>query len=94
MKKLLFWLFLLAGFLLTAELRADDWYIKNFDSRIELNSDCSATVTERITADCGNAPNKHGIFRALPLFYDRGGEKIPTPVTLLSITDFNGKAHN
>lgn len=67
-----------------------DWYIKDFQSEIVVNADSTATITEMITADCGNLPNKHGIFRVLPTQYMAGGKAIKTPVELISITDFNG----
>jgi uncharacterized membrane protein len=71
-----------------------DWYIHNFESEIIVNNDSSLTITENITADCGNLSGKHGIFRVLPTQInttDRG--TIKTPVKLISITDFNGKRH-
>lgn len=42
------------------------WYIQNFESKIIVNKDSSLNITERITADCGKAMGKHGIFRVLP----------------------------
>lgn len=69
-----------------------DWYIQNFDSKIIVNKDSSLDITERITADCGNLPGKHGIFRILPeqINLTTGGT-IKTPVKLLGITDFDGR---
>lgn len=69
-----------------------DWYIKDFNSKITVNKDSTLDITEDITADCGNAPGKHGIFRILPerLNLDNG-KTINTPVELLSISDFNGR---
>lgn len=72
-----------------------DWYIQNFDSKIIVNKDSSLDITERITADCGNLPGKHGIFRILPEQINlTTGEKIKTPVKLISITDFDGRPVN
>jgi len=71
-----------------------DWYIKNFDTEIILNKDSSAEIIEKITADCGDLPNKHGIFRIVPekiKIKDR--KEIKTPVKLISITDFSGKPY-
>lgn len=68
-----------------------DWYIKNFDTEITVNKDSSLFITEKITADCGNASGKHGIFRVLPTQIKTNEEIIKTPVELTSITDFNGK---
>lgn len=70
-----------------------DWYIQDFDSTIVVNKDSSLDITERITADCGNLPNKHGIFRILPENINiTGGSSIKTPVKLIGITDFDGRA--
>lgn len=72
-----------------ADSAITDWYIKDFQSDIVLNSDSSLLITEKITADCGNLPDKHGIFRVLPLAYQKtGNEKVDTPIDLISITDF------
>jgi len=65
-----------------------DWYIKDFHSEITVNKDSSLLIVENITADCGNLPDKHGIFRVLPTFYQKSAnEKIDTPITLESIMD-------
>lgn len=66
-----------------------EWYIKNFDTEIISEKDSSLLITEKITADCGNAPNKHGIFRTLPTRFKTTEKSIKMPVSLLSITDFN-----
>jgi uncharacterized membrane protein YgcG len=72
-----------------------DWYVQNFDSTIVANKDSSLDITERITADCGNLPNKHGIFRILPENINiTDGSSVKTPVELISITDFDGHAIN
>lgn len=69
-----------------------DWQINNFDSQIELQKDSSAIITEKITADCDSLPGKHGIFRVLPTrLKTNDGKVTQTPVTLISITDFNDK---
>jgi len=71
-----------------------DWYIRNFDVEIVLDKNSSADVVEKITADCGDLPNKHGIFRIIPdKIKIRGGKEIKTPVKLISITDFSGKPY-
>lgn len=78
-----------------ARQNATNWYIKNFDSKIVVNLDSTLEITERITADCGNAVGKHGIFRILPERINlENDEKIETPVKLISITDFEGKKIN
>jgi len=71
-----------------------DWYIKNFDTEIVLNKDSSADIVEKITADCGNLPGKHGIFRVVPeKIKTESGKEIKTPIKLISITDFSGKPY-
>lgn len=70
-----------------------DWYIKDFQSDITVNTDSSLDITEKIIADCGDLPGKHGIFRTLPTFYQKtANEKINIPIKLKSITDFNGNS--
>jgi len=72
-----------------------DWYIKDFQSDIVVNTDSSLLITEKITADCGNLPDKHGIFRILPLNYQKNAsETVKTPIELISITDFNNNPIN
>jgi hypothetical protein len=67
------------------------WYVQNFDSHIVVNKDSSLDITEKITADCGTAVDKHGIFRVLPEKINlTTGETIKTPVQIISITDFSG----
>ena len=68
-----------------------DWYIKDFNTEITVNKDSSLLITEKITADCGNAVGKHGIFRVLPTQINTNEGVIKTPVELISITDFNNK---
>ncbi|MFA6394186.1 MAG: DUF2207 domain-containing protein [Patescibacteria group bacterium] len=72
-----------------------DWYIKDFQSEIIVNKDSSLDITENIIADCGNASDKHGIFRILPdaVRIESADGKITavkTPVELIGITDFEG----
>lgn len=69
------------------------WYIKDFNTEITVNTDSSLDITERIVADCGSA-QKHGIFRVLPTVQYLEDETVKSPITLKSITDFNGKAYN
>jgi len=82
---------------LTGRAREDvtDWYIKDFQSEIIVNKDSSLDITENITADCGNASDKHGIFRISPetvKIDDGSGDvrTVKTPVELIGITDFEG----
>ncbi len=86
---------ILGGLFFTEKAQArdyvSDWYIKDFQSTIIVNKDSTLDITERITADCGTLPDKHGIFRVLPTVANTGTEEIKTPVELISITDFDGK---
>lgn len=83
--------FLLYPFFVFARENVDYWYIKDFESEIVVDKDSSLTITEKITADCGQAIGKHGIFRILPTQIRAPEKRIETPVKLLSITDFNGR---
>ena len=90
-------LFLLTSILLIfiplcvgARENVTDWYIKDFNSEIVVNKDSSLTITEVITADCGDGIDKHGIFRIVPTAINLANGKINTPVMLISITDENG----
>ncbi len=67
-----------------------DWYIKDMHSDIIVNEDSSLLITETIIADCGNLPDKHGIFRILPTIYKSGLKATKTPVELISIEDVYG----
>lgn len=74
-----------------ARTNVTDWYIKDFHEEIVVNSDSTADITEKITADCGDATGKHGIYRVLPtVVYKTAGEKIYTPIELISITNGSG----
>lgn len=96
MKKVIITLFvLLSGLIIAPKSQArdniTDWYIQDFRSEIVVNKDSSLDITENITADCGNLPDKHGIFRVLPThMWISDNESVKTPISLTSITDFNG----
>ncbi|MCF7820345.1 MAG: DUF2207 domain-containing protein [Candidatus Pacebacteria bacterium] len=77
-----------------ARENVDYWYIKDFKSTIEILENDSAIITEDIIADCGQAKNKHGIFRIVPTKSTTPEGVIYTPVELISITDFQGKPYN
>jgi uncharacterized membrane protein len=66
-----------------------DWYIKDFQSEIIVNKDSSLTITEKIVADCGDLPDKHGIFRIIPTQIKTTEGTIQNPIELIGITDFN-----
>ena len=89
---LVFCLFLLMPLQLQARdvTEITDWYIKDFKTEITVNEDSSLEITENIMADCGNLPNKYGIYRILPTQVYATDKPISTPIKLESITDFNG----
>lgn len=98
MKKILFILFVTL-FLSPAFAKArdvskiTDWYIKDFQSEVTVNKDSSLLIKETILADCGNLPDKHGIFRVLPTQTQKtSAETIKTPIELISITDSKGNS--
>jgi len=74
-----------------ARTNVTGWYIKDFQSEIVVNKDSTLLIMEKITADCGNASGKHGIFRILPTVLRTTGKTISMPIELVSITDFSGK---
>jgi len=67
-----------------------DWYIKDFATNITVNQDSSLNITERLVADCGNLPNKHGIFRIFPKTYQTISGNYILPLEVISITDGRG----
>jgi uncharacterized membrane protein YgcG len=68
-----------------------DWYIKDFQSEIVVNENSTLLIREKILADCGNAQNKHGIFRILPTVFKTKAKEISMPINLISITNFSGQ---
>lgn len=70
-----------------------DWYIKNLETDIIVNKDSSLLITENITADCGDLPDKHGIFRVLPTEIKTEKGIFKNPIELVSITDFQGNSY-
>ncbi|MFZ5392058.1 MAG: DUF2207 domain-containing protein [Patescibacteria group bacterium] len=78
----------------SARTNITEWYIKNFDTEIVVNTDSTLTITEKITADCGNLPDKHGIFRVLSTRnYKTKDVPFIRPIELISITDFNDQTY-
>lgn len=85
----IFFCFIFFSFSSPASARdnVDYWYIKDFRSEIQVNTDSSLDIVEYITADCGTA-QKHGIYRILPTAKQLDDSMISMPVTLVSISDF------
>lgn len=65
---------LVASFVLPPSISANSEYIHDFQSKIKLNKDNAATVTERITYDFGGN-ERRGIHREIPVRYFTGEEK-------------------
>jgi uncharacterized membrane protein YgcG len=90
--------FLFSFFLLlpTTQARENvtDWYVQNLRAEYVLAPDSTMTVTEWITADCGQATGKHGILRTVPTEARTESGTIASPVELLGITDFSGKSYS
>lgn len=95
MKKIIFCLlFFTALFWIKPVLAEDNWYIKDYKSQFVLSKDSTMAVSEKIVADCGMAPNKHGIFRIVPLFYQKTtSDQVKTPIYLSNISNFEGKKY-
>ncbi|MDO8669240.1 MAG: DUF2207 domain-containing protein [Candidatus Buchananbacteria bacterium] len=86
-------LILLLPFFVLAQ--TDDWYIKSFESQITVNYDSSLNISEKIIADAGNLPDKHGIFRILPtVYYPDDKQKIKMGLNSITITDFENNPLN
>lgn len=84
-------LFLASSIPASARQNVKDWYIKDFQVDIIVNTDSSLTITEKILADCGNASGKHGIFRVFSTINKTRDGDFITPIDIISITDENGK---
>jgi uncharacterized membrane protein len=98
MKKVIALLGIIVSLFPTIPLRAQtrtDWYIKNFESTVIVNKDSSLDIKEKIIADCGNLPDKHGIFRVLPISTKTEKGEIKTPIEIKSVSDFqNNRIHS
>jgi hypothetical protein len=65
--------------------------IRSFDSVVRLNKDTSMDVTETIVMDFEGA-QRRGIYRKIPVRYDRYGGNYSIYLKLLSVTDEKGQA--
>lgn len=63
--------------------------IKSFDSQLKLNRDGTINVVETLRMDFGTS-KKHGIFRFIPVTYERGAGMYSIAVNLKDIKDENG----
>lgn len=86
--RLLWAVFMAAG--LAAPAAAGAWEIADFDARVTVHDDSTATVQETILADF-TGESKHGIFRDIPIHYeDRAGQHFRLRLRLSSVTDQTG----
>src|SRR5688572_23122621 len=72
-----------------AASRAETEAIESFDAAIDVGADGRITVAETIVYRFPEP--RHGIYRDLPVRYDEGGKTLEAPVTLLGVTDGNGR---
>jgi uncharacterized membrane protein len=71
-----------------------DWDIRNFATTINVNKDSTINVTEHLEVDFSREQH-HGIYRLIPVKYvDTNGRRSEIPISVLSVTDDNGKAWN
>lgn len=77
---------------------ASDCVIRTHNAVWALRVDGAAEVEERLAVDCGDLPDKHGIFRTLPAKVPRDTReqnvRRETPVRLVSITDEAGNPYH
>ena len=62
--------------------------INSFYSRIEINQDTSLSITEQI--DYSTTLSKHGIYRYIPISYNKNGVKEVLPISNISVSDDKG----
>ncbi len=65
--------------------------IRSYDVAVRLQKDTTLDVTETIVYDFENA-QKHGIFRYVPVRYNRNGNTYSLYLDVQSVTDENGRA--
>jgi len=90
MRSRLLWAVLFAASL-AVPTAAWAWEIANFDVRVTVHEDATATVQETILADF-TGESKHGIFRDIPIHYeDRAGQHFRLRLRVSSVTDQTGQ---
>ncbi|MEE8171282.1 MAG: DUF2207 domain-containing protein [Phycisphaerae bacterium] len=75
-----------------AAARGLDWNIASFDVAIDVQTDGTLAITERIVADFSREPH-HGIFRDIPYRYRRGGTSFEVRIAVEGVTDDSGRPH-
>src|SRR3990167_6844010 len=89
MRKLIIGLLLTIGLLISSPTQAQE-KINSFDTVAQIQADGSVIVEEKIVYDFDNA-QKHGIYRDIPVKYQRDAGSYFTPIQILSVTDNDGK---
>ncbi len=75
----------------TGSARAEE--IQSFHAEIRARSDTSLDVTEIITMDFQGA-ERHGIYRIIPMVYDRNGGRYTIHLRVLGVTDAKNQSHS
>ncbi|TAN57631.1 DUF2207 domain-containing protein [Patescibacteria group bacterium] len=88
MKKFLIFLIIVFGLFVSANVFAAE-KINSFAAEININTDASINVSERIEYDFGSA-QKHGIFRAIPIKYLARGGSFALRISDISVADVKG----
>jgi uncharacterized membrane protein len=83
------WLFIIV--LLSTHIASAE-VVRQFDSVVRLMPDTSLDVTENIQMDFEGA-QRHGIYRTIPVRYDRNGGKYSIYLKVIEITDDKGNTH-
>src|SRR3954465_7911105 len=81
---------LILATLISGTTRAD--YIRSFDVQIKVNRDATLDVTE--TIDIVFTSPRHGIYRHIPVRYERYNNAFSIDLRLQSITDESGSRVN
>ena len=67
--------------------------IDNFDAKIQINPDATINVTETIKYNFGEG-ERHGIYRDIPIKYNRDGNNFNLRISDISVTDENNQPYN
>lgn len=92
MKKLLFLFILFAGILFALPVLAQE-QIDSFDTKIQINQDATINVTETIKYNFGSE-ERHGIYRYLPLKFERANNKFKVQISDISVNDEKNTPYN
>lgn len=92
-KKIIFLTAVLIGLTFALPVLAEE-QIDNFEATIRINPDSSINVTERIEYDFNSLPDKHGIYRNIPIKYKARGGNYNLRIDDIWVTDENGMAYD